>query len=244
MCIVLSLGTYSSGGTRQMASGANLINAELYSDAGLTTIWPSSIASITTAPLTFLNLSATAQTVNVYGAILAAQQSATPGAYTTTITATPYYVDGTTSTACSTMTTTFATTTFNVTGTIISTCNAATAGNLSFPQSSILSSNVDATSSLSVVCTKGTPYNIRLDNGLTGTGPTQRKMSFSGSSVTYGLYTNNARTSAWGSTDGTNTNGGTGTAAAQNYTVYGRVPPQVTPRPGTYSDTVTATVSF
>ena len=162
----------------------------------------------------------------------------------TTITATPYYVDGTTASACSAMTTTFAATTFNVTGTIISTCNAATATNLSFPQSSILSSNVDATSSLSVVCTKGTPYNIRLDNGLTGTGPTQRKMSFSGSSVTYGLYTNSARTSAWGSTDGTNTNGGTGTAAAQNYTVYGRVPPQVTPRPGTYSDTVTATVSF
>ena len=36
---------------------------------------------------------------------------------------------------------------------------------------------------------------------------------------------------------------GLGTGAAQSYTVYGLVP-QATPRPGSYSDTVTATITF
>ena len=37
---------------------------------------------------------------------------------------------------------------------------------------------------------------------------------------------------------------GLGTGAAQSYTVYGLVPPQAAPRPGSYSDTVTATITF
>lgn len=35
-----------------------------------------------------------------------------------------------------------------------------------------------------------------------------------------------------------------GNGNAQSYTVYGRVPPQATPAPGTYLSTVTATVVF
>ena len=38
--------------------------------------------------------------------------------------------------------------------------------------------------------------------------------------------------------------GGTGTAATQSIPVYGRVPAQATPPPGTYSDTVVATVTY
>ncbi|WP_409528142.1 spore coat protein U domain-containing protein [Rhizobium sp.] len=37
---------------------------------------------------------------------------------------------------------------------------------------------------------------------------------------------------------------GTGTGSPQTLTVYGRVPAQNTPAPGTYSDTVVVTVSY
>ncbi len=43
---------------------------------------------------------------------------------------------------------------------------------------------------------------------------------------------------------GTVTVSGTGTGSAQNQTGYGRVPPQATPAAGTYTDTITATVTF
>jgi spore coat protein U-like protein len=42
----------------------------------------------------------------------------------------------------------------------------------------------------------------------------------------------------------TDTVAGVGNGAAQPYTVYGRVLPQVTPAPGAYSDTITITVTF
>ncbi|MCE3520182.1 spore coat protein U domain-containing protein, partial [Escherichia coli] len=35
-----------------------------------------------------------------------------------------------------------------------------------------------------------------------------------------------------------------GSGAAQPYTVYGRVPVQTTPAPGTYTDTITVTVTY
>nr|WP_281033880.1 spore coat protein U domain-containing protein [Mesorhizobium sp. M4B.F.Ca.ET.049.02.1.2] len=36
----------------------------------------------------------------------------------------------------------------------------------------------------------------------------------------------------------------TGVGTAQNLTVYGRVPPQTTPSPGVYTDTVIVTVTY
>ncbi|OYR19401.1 spore Coat Protein U domain protein [Brucella thiophenivorans] len=65
-----------------------------------------------------------------------------------------------------------------------------------------------------------------------------------GATITYSLYRNAARDTVWGDTTGTNTLAGTGTGAAQQLTVYGRVPPQNTPAPGTYTDTVTATITY
>jgi spore coat protein U-like protein len=36
----------------------------------------------------------------------------------------------------------------------------------------------------------------------------------------------------------------TGNGADQTFTIYGRVPAQTTPAPGTYTDTVTVTVTY
>jgi len=47
-----------------------------------------------------------------------------------------------------------------------------------------------------------------------------------------------------GNTVSTDTVAATGNGASQSYTVYGRVPAQTTPAPGTYTDTVTVTVTY
>jgi spore coat protein U-like protein len=62
--------------------------------------------------------------------------------------------------------------------------------------------------------------------------------------VLYGLYRDAARSQAFGNTIGTNTAAGTGTGLSQTLTVYGRVAPQATPAPGTYADTITATLTY
>lgn len=62
-------------------------------------------------------------------------------------------------------------------------------------------------------------------------------------SITYGLYTDAARTIPWGSAAG-QTISGTGNGSARSLTVYGRVPAQTTPMTGLYSDTVVVTVNY
>ena len=69
-------------------------------------------------------------------------------------------------------------------------------------------------------------------------------MSQSSEQVTYGLYQDSGRTQVWGDSAGTNTAAGTGSGLAQTFSVYGRVPAQSTPSPGTYVDTVVVTVSY
>ena len=94
-------------------------------------------------------------------------------------------------------------------------------------------------------CTDTTPYNIGLDAG-TGTGATVtvRKLTSGGATVNYTLYSDTGRTTVWGNTVSTDTVAATGNGASQSYTVYGRVPAQTTPAPGTYTDTVTVTVTY
>jgi spore coat protein U-like protein len=124
-------------------------------------------------------------------------------------------------------------------------CLAATASTLDFGTTGVLSANVDVTSTIQVTCTNTTPYNIGLNAG-TGTGATvsNRLMMSGATTISYAMYSNAGRTTNWGNTVGTDTVAGTGNGAAQGYTVYGRVPPQTTPAPGTYTDTITVTVTY
>ena len=137
------------------------------------------------------------------------------------------------------------TSTFTVQMTVTSSCVINSASTLNFGSQGVLTGNVDNTSTLQVQCTNTTPYNIGLDAG-TGSGATvaARKMTSGGATVTYSLYSDSGRTTVWGNTVGTNTVAGTGNGASQSYTVYGRVPAQTTPAAGTYTDTVTVTVTY
>jgi spore coat protein U-like protein len=138
-----------------------------------------------------------------------------------------------------------ATSSFTVSITLAATCTINSASALNFGNQGILSANVDQTSTIQVTCTNTTPYNIGLDAG-TGAGATvaTRKLTSGGATVNYTLYSDTGRTTVWGNTVGTDTVAATGNGTGQNYTVYGRIPVQTTPAPGTYSDTITVTVTY
>jgi spore coat protein U-like protein len=141
--------------------------------------------------------------------------------------------------------------TFGVQLTIAAQCVINSTSTLDFGSHGVLggalgTTNNDATSTIAVQCTNTTPFNIGLDAGTSGGTTTTRKMVGGSSSATvnYKLYSEATHTTNWGNTIGTDTVSDSGTGASVQYTVYGRIPPQTTPAPDTYSDTVTVTVTY
>lgn len=132
--------------------------------------------------------------------------------------------------------------TFAVTATVGATCTIS-AIPLAF--GAYTQAVAQATSTITVNCTDTTPYNIGLDAGLTvGATVLTRAMSTAGGSLPYSLFTDAARTVNWGNTVGTDTQVGTGSGAPQGLTVYGQVAAGQLAVPGTYTDTITATISY
>ena len=66
----------------------------------------------------------------------------------------------------------------------------------------------------------------------------------SSAALNYAVYSNSARSSIWGNTVGSNVVAGTGLGTAQVLTVYGRIPAAQYPAPGSYTDTITATLTY
>jgi spore coat protein U-like protein len=137
-----------------------------------------------------------------------------------------------------------ATGSFNVQVSIAATCVVTGATNLNFGTQGVLSANVNQTSTITVTCTNTTPYNIGLNQGLNGSSVTTRQMSSGSAPINYSLFSNAGMTTNWGQTVGTDTVAGTGNGSGQAYTVYGQIPAQTTPAPGTYTDTITVTVTY
>lgn len=151
-----------------------------------------------------------------------------------------------------------ATTTFNINVNVISGCAIQSATDLDFGSYLQNSPSADtATSTLTVLCSSGTPYAIALSAGNSGS-TTQRYLPIAGhGNLNYNLYTAATYTSGFiwhdtGDTQCTNTGGsstnckyGTGTGANQAFTVYGQIPATQNPGgTGSGSDTITITVSF
>jgi spore coat protein U domain-containing protein, fimbrial subunit CupE1/2/3/6 len=137
------------------------------------------------------------------------------------------------------------TSSFTVQMTVTASCTINSASTLNFGSQGVLAANVDQTSTIQVQCTNTTPYNIGLNAGV-GTGATValRKLTNGANTLNYTLYSDSGRTTIWGNTVGTDTVAASGNGAAQSYTVYGRVPPQSTPAPAAYTDTITVTVTY
>ncbi|MFC7048730.1 Csu type fimbrial protein [Emcibacter nanhaiensis] len=138
-----------------------------------------------------------------------------------------------------------ATTTFQVTSTVISSCGVS-ASDLAFGDYDIVAGTAIAGSTtVSVTCSSGTAYEIGLDAGLgAGATVTTRKMTNGGNTLSYSLYSDVSHTTVWGETTGVDTLSSSGTGAAQNFTVYGLINASQSVPTGSYSDTITVTVTF
>ncbi|AHN73553.3 hypothetical protein DA70_03110 [Pandoraea pnomenusa] len=109
---------------------------------------------------------------------------------------------------------------------------------------------VASTSSLTVVCTASTGYNIGLNAGTVPNSTETNRLlagTITGNATTipFGLYQDAAYATPWGNTQGSNTLSDSGSGVAKTYTVYGQATLSATmPEPDVYSSTVTATVYF
>ena len=136
-----------------------------------------------------------------------------------------------------------ATANFSVTATVQATC-LISANTLGFGTYS--GSLITTSANLSVTCTNGTTYNVGLNAG-TASGATVTTRAMTGpasATLSYGLYQDSGHATNWGNTVGTDTKSGTGNGSAQTLTVYGELNANQYPAPGSYSDTITATITY
>lgn len=251
--VCVNLGAGSGGATnaanRFMKSGSNSLIYGLFSDPARTTPWGSNFwagggASAVTVDFP-LFIGTSNQTRTVYGRVYSGQQTVPAGAYLSSFSSTDAQIQyGLLSLVSCSLLTNTATTTFNATATVPTTCSIST-NDLDFGTAGTLTANNDSSTTLSPVCTNGTAYNIGLNGGLSGaTDPTQRKMTKAAEFVLYGLYRDPARSLPFGNIIGTNTATGTGSGLTQSVPVFGRIPPQATPSPGIYNDTIVVTLTY
>lgn len=136
-----------------------------------------------------------------------------------------------------------------VTATVISAC-AVSSGTLNFGSSidpTSASVPVDSSTTLTVLCTATTPYSVALNAGANAGGPsnfTARAIKSGTHTIGYQIYTDAARTTVWGDGTSSSVSAGTGTGSNQSLTVYGRLPALTGAVPGTYTDTVTVTITY
>ena len=106
-------------------------------------------------------------------------------------------------------------------------------------------SSIASTTTIASSCTKGTPYQIGLNNGLHAAGNQRRMKADDGQFINYELYKDASRSQRWGSTLNTaETLAGVATGVTQNASVYGAVVPQAGLRAADYKDTITVTITY
>jgi spore coat protein U-like protein len=250
VCPNLDAGSGGSTSTSRLLTGPGATTPfQLYQDAGRTTPWGAAsflaFNSVPTITLTSDNTGAIHANQTVYARMT--NQSASPaGTYASSFSGESFYW-GLNIASCAGVTLGAIATppAFTVSANVIVDC-LLTAQALNFGTAGLLTTGVAAQTSLSVACTNGSPYSIALSAGQTGSGPTTRLMTAGAGSIQYGLYKDAALTLPWGDAGAGAATlvSATGTGAPQALTVYGYVPPQSTPAPGSYADTVVITVSY
>lgn len=136
-----------------------------------------------------------------------------------------------------------ATATLNVSTTVDASCSLTTTS-IIFPDYSPISQTNDVSAGTVVLtCTTGTSATIALDTGLHNVG-SQRNLADGPDALRYSLFQDAAHSVLWL----TGSSALTTTAAPDNnprtYTVYGLIPTNQAVPPGSYADTVVATVNF
>jgi spore coat protein U-like protein len=262
LCIEMGRGVSAAGpsGERALTSGSNYLDFDFYSDSARTQLWGSwgrVIIAYGTAGVSYdLALGSTgsaSHTFTAYARIAAGQTTAAPATYTWNGLSPGLAYGYATATACPTGGATTTSGGSNWDATIAAGCNISTSTMNFGSTSSFISSNIDSAATITAQCTNTSAYSIGLSNGVNASGSQNRmRLGATSNYVTYGLYTDAARSNAWatttsatGCTSGTSTCAlGTGTGSSQSVTVYGRVPPQNVPAAGSFTDTVVVTVTF
>ena len=142
------------------------------------------------------------------------------------------------------------TNTFQVTATITSACSVS-GSSLNFGSAIdplAASTPLDATSTVTVVCSNSTPYAVALNAGTNAGGNANfnaRALKSGSDTLAYQLYTDAGRSTVWGDgTSSSSTRTGTGSGSSQSLTIYGRLPSLANVVPGNYTDTVTVTITY
>jgi len=253
MCPSIAAGSGGADGSARLLAGTSgTLRYQLYQDAARTQAWGAvDHTALGTVPAIILSPvlagSATA-TRTLYARLFGGQTAVVPGSYRSTFSGnatlfsySPALVGANASCTGFVGNTTIRPT-FDVIATPAKTCTIGAAA-LTFPNTGILSRAVTAESRIAVTCTGQTSYAVQLDAGHNAdAGGTRRMRAAAGGLISYGLFRDAGRTLPWAS--GAQAASGLGTGASQSITVYGRVPIQQTPQPGTYSDTVVATITY
>ncbi|WP_109292289.1 Csu type fimbrial protein [Acinetobacter baumannii] len=128
---------------------------------------------------------------------------------------------------------------FHVKMQITETCDigTGTTSDINFGTVTRNTNNVQATGSLKVYCTNGTPYTIALENNGSLKNNTDDSIQ-----VPYQLYRDAAMTKEWGNV-ADNSYSQQGVGQVQNITIWGKVSNTNVPA-GQYSDKVTAIITY
>jgi spore coat protein U-like protein len=135
---------------------------------------------------------------------------------------------------------------FLVSITLTNTCSIV-ANDLDFGPRTGLTANIDVNTTVDVTCTGANPVSVAFNAGsATGSTIPNRLLINGATTVAYNIYSDAAHANVLGSTAGTNTVDftSTGSGTVDTFTVYGRVPAQAAKPNGTYTSTVTATLTY
>ena len=125
-------------------------------------------------------------------------------------------------------------------------CTISSASGLSFGPYNVFNTSPTTGSGTLTVdsCSTGKPtYTAALSTGISGTY-SLRTMTNGTNTLQYNLYTTSGHTNVWGDgTGSTRTVGGNGTSSSTQ-TIYGNIPAGQDVSAGTYSDSITLTISF
>jgi len=245
---------------RQMSSGSNKLNFQLYQDAGYTTVWGSEFfGSITplTVPITLgPGASFTNKPATLYAQVLNGQTTAVAGGYTDS------YQTGDTAVTVNDVQGSTAPSgcggaqagvyfPFLVSATVQKNC-AVAANDLTFNAVAAGAATAPGNTTVSIACTVNTPYTVGLlplnVASSTGAGTMRGGSGGNPNTVQYQLYSNSALSQIWGNTAalGSTGNGvaGSGTGSPQSLNVYAKTTSSTDVTPDTYTDTVQINVNY
>jgi spore coat protein U-like protein len=215
---------------RQMRSGANALNYDIFQNAGRTTLFCEGGTRLD-INIDFSTGSSQTRTYTMFGRVSAGQNPAF-SSFSDSVTITLKRGGGT-----------IATTSAAISGTVSPICSV-TAGTLGFGAYSSSAAAL-AAAAVTVNCSSGGAYQVSLGAGSNSAGGTRRMAGPASSFLTYQLFSDSARTVPWGdgAVHGARVSG-TGSGSNQSLTVFGRIPAGQNAVPGTYTDAVIVTVEY